>query len=328
MGWADSCDTHAVSARRLLLLGTLLSLSAGVAVLACSGGNWCGTWGSDVLCDDFDKTGAATQEGLPQGSTVGEAGGTTSINNVVFYTPPNSALLSTGPFDAGAGSGALLTGALWSGAQSPRGVLTCQVQIQVASASDGAPLVSTVQGDTSSVFTLALTEGSGAPFANLGFIVDTVGNLYFVEQYPGDPSDSGDTFDGGIDGGADGASLDGAFHDAARGADALDTHPADGGNTLTPGSMPLIHPLSAALSVGEWALLQMQFTASSTTLPPPAAQFVASVALQGANGTQSASGTLAQPFPSTIGASLIVGPADSNIASSGWSFYFDDVVCY
>jgi hypothetical protein len=241
----------------------------------------------------------------------------------------------TNAFDGGPGASAQLSGALWNGVQPPPGVLTCDLEIQPA-------LLSAMMGDMASVMTLAVTDSSGIVRAQLSVVVDTAGNLTFQEEYGtasalsgaagGGLSEAG-AFDGSSDAQGsdarppDARSSDTGLLDApSSDADLSDTSSSDAGaleadvpesGVLDDGGTTSLYGLQGALGVGVWTFLELQLTTS-----PSATLFSVTA------GGPGVSGTLQQPLPSPMGATLVVGPTDLGAASGGWSFYYDNVVCY
>ncbi len=290
----------------VLLWSTLAAAAA--AAVACSG-NWCATWSSKRLCDDFDNNAGVGQQGLPRQNTVGGAGGSFALNGDNAYSAPNAALGTSGAFDASGGAGVQLAGPLWQGAQSAQPTLTCALQLQAAQ-------LSTASGDSAVVMALTIGDASGSTVVQLSLVADTQGVVSFQEIYPmpqSDPdsgcvdsglisADTGGLDDGGSDGGEDSSVP--SLPDAASG---------EAGSPTT-----ATHGLSTSVGLGSWVPVQMQFTTGAG----PSTAFVVSV------DTQQVKGMLLQPFPSPMTATLAIGPTDLGAASSGWSFLYDNVICY
>ncbi len=327
--------------RSAWLCGGLLTAVAATTAGACTGA-FCSSWSSSMICDDFDTSSSVAQEGLQQQTSTG--GGTVTLDNQNAYTPPNSALATTSAFDGGAGSSVQLGGALWANAQPPPAVITCDLEIQPGQLSDAS-------NDTASVLNLAIMDGAGLVRSQLSIFIDTGGNLSF-QQALGDPldggadppdsavpdsgspdtgpadtgsPDTGSPDSGSLDGGTaseggtrdtgspDTGSPDTGSRDAAL-ADALpdSSHPPlDGGGNSASGAV------FGAVQPGAWTLLELVLTTNNT-----GTQYSVTA---GGVGT---SGSLAQPLPSPMSATLLVGPVDRNGASSGWSVYYDNVVCH
>jgi hypothetical protein len=315
-----------------------LFLVVAAGIFACSG-NWCTTIGSKSLCDDFDNNSAGvTQEGLAQQSALGDAGGAFVLNADAAYTAPNCALGTANPFEGGTPSGVQLLGALWQGAQPPPPLLTCALQVQPQQ-------LSSTPNDVAVIMALAIGSASGASAAQLSIAVDTQGNIVFREDYPtlevqsleGLPAAGG--MDGGLsDGSSDAAQPEGSGPpDAVSDATFSDGLPSDAMlSDGTPSDAALqdvandavapnpAHGLSAQLSYGYWTQIQMQFTQSGAS----STGFTVTVESQAGVGSQGSAGTLLQSFPSPMTATLMVGPTDISGASSGWAFFYDNVVCY
>jgi hypothetical protein len=331
-GGGEACDARCVHRWGLACLGVALSSTAVLATGACAG-TFCSSWSSSLLCDDFDKSSSVTQEGLPQ--QTGTSGGSFVLSGQSAYTFPNSALAMTNAFDGGPGASAQLNGALWSGVQPPPGVLTCNLEIQPA-------LLSTVMGDTASVMTLAVTDSAGIVRVQLSVVVDTAGNLSFQEEYGAattlsGPADGGLSEAGAFDGAPDAQASDARVPDARSSDTGLPDAPSSDGDlpdtssgdadvpeagvpesgVLDDGGTASLYGLQEALGVGVWTFLELQLTTS-----PSATLFSVTA------GGPGVSGALQQPLPSPMGATLVVGPTDLGAASGGWSFYYDNVVCY
>jgi hypothetical protein len=118
---------------------------------------------------------------------------------------------------------------------------------------------------------------------------------------------------------ADGASTEAAARDAGAADGAGDA--AQAADAEAPDveitDAPIAAPVLGSLEAGAWTFVELVLTTTSS-----GTQF--SVTAGGA----AKSGSLAQPLPSPMSATLMVGPVDRGGSSSGWSIYYDNVVCH
>lgn len=285
------------------------ALAAGAATAVACSGSWCTTWSSKRLCDDFDNNAGVGQQGLPKQSTVGGAGGSFALNADNPYSAPNSAFGISGAFDAGSGAGVQLAGPLWQGAQSAQTTLTCALQLAAAQ-------LSTESGDSAVVMALMIGDSSGSSMVQLDLVVDTHGAVSFqeIDSMPQSDPDSGCADTGSI--AADAAGLDDGGPEG--GEDSSIPGPPDAALGEAGSPTTATYGLPASVVVGSWVSIQMQFTTGAG----PSTAFSVSV------DSQQVKGMLLQPFPSPMTATLSIGPTDLGSASSGWSFFYDNVICY
>ena len=157
------------------------------------------------------------------------------------------------------------------------------------------------------------TAQDSAPAPDTGIATPDSGALADV----GSDSDSGSAPDSGAvaqDGGpSDGGSLEAGASDAAGDAQSPEAEAPDVELTDAPVAASVLGTFEA----GSWTFVEIALTTTSS-----GTQF--SVTAGGAAVT----GNLSQPLPSPMSATLLVGPVARGASSSGWSMYYDNVVCH
>ena len=209
-----------------------------------------------------------------------------------------------------------MAGPLWGGTRAPPASITCGFLIQAAR-------LSSAVGDSARVFAFDFADPAGTYRARLSLVVAAGGSLSFAEDYV---SLSGSGAPSAL------TPLDGPFHTLGM----MDASVVDAGQP--PPSNPDSGTPPTDLDSG--AEIDSGNAANPVTVVPFGLGFgpFYSVEINVSAGPPSTftihigpavvNGTLAQPLPQAMTASVALGAVALGQSSAGWSFFYDNFICY